>query len=30
MNPEGISAGSTLRIDAEMEILGISRQEGFA
>jgi hypothetical protein len=30
MNSEGISAGSTLRIDAEMEILGINRQAGFA
>ena len=30
MNSEGISAGSTLKINAEMEILGINRLAGFA
>jgi hypothetical protein len=30
MNSEGISAESTIKSDTEMEILGISRQAGFA
>jgi hypothetical protein len=30
INMEGISAGSTLKINAAIKILGISRQAGFA